>query len=93
MRTDDEKAALHLHRYKSWAAVLDTRLSEITQLQEQLNVVAEHAITAYLEAREEIAELQALGIDDENIQSVAKLPVLPMDPLTLLKRTRTSSGG
>lgn len=92
-REDDEKKALGLHRYKMWVETLEARHQELVSLQEQLNQVAEQVISAYLEAREEQESLIELGMTRDQMELVAKLPMVAIDPLALLKQATANAGG
>lgn len=92
-RTDDEKTSLALYRYKNWAATVNGDVQKLQALQEQMNAVVDHLSYSLLEAREEQEKLIAAGMSRDEIESVASLPQVPVDPLMILKRvqSRTST--
>ena len=90
-RSEDEQLALHLFRYKNWAATVDRDHQQMMALQEQMTQLADHLSYSLLEAREEQENLLTAGMSQEEIESVAVLPQLPIDPLVILKRARSRS--
>jgi len=88
MRGNDEKQALALHRYKNWVESVTTHNDEFMRVQAHFNAVVEKLVYCYLEAREEQEGLLELGLTQEQIESVAKLPPMPLDPLTILKQAK-----
>jgi hypothetical protein len=92
-RTDDEKTSLTLYRYKNWVATVTSDVQKLQALQEQMNAVVDHLSYSLLEAREEQEKLIAGGMTKDEIESVAVIPQIPVDPLMILKRikSRTST--
>jgi len=88
-RSDDEKQALTLHRYKNWVDAIRARDQEIVALRAQIDACAEQMMYAYLEAREEQERLIDMGLTKSAIDAVAVLPPMPFDPLVMVKRART----
>lgn len=91
-RSNDEKAALHLHRYKGWTDTITKINTELLQMQQQMQQMLEHASNAFLEAREEQEALMAMGLTKDEIEAVAKLPPPATDPLGILRRAKQAKG-
>jgi hypothetical protein len=87
-RSDDEKLALTLHRYKNWVDAIRARDQEIVALRTQIDACTEQLMYAYLEAREEQERLIDMGLNKNAIDTIAVLPPMPFDPLVMIKRAR-----
>lgn len=88
-RTDDEKTSLTLYRYKNWVATVTGDVHKLQALQEQMNAVVDHLSYSLLEAREEQEKLIAAGMSKDEIESIAAIPQVPVDPLIILKRVKS----
>lgn len=89
-RTDDEKLALNLHRYRTWVQSIEACSAELEQLRAQAAMVSDRMQLAYLEAREEVEALIAGGMTRDEVESVAKMPTMIGDPTLILKNARTA---
>lgn len=92
-RSEDEIKAVHLHRYKMWVEAVDSSVSQMQVLQQQMAKLMESANGAFLEAREEMQALKELGMSREEIESVARVTVPTTDPLSILKQVQTKVEG
>lgn len=87
-RTDDEKLALALHRYRHWLEVMAAKDRELAALQVQISRTTEDMLIAHLEAREEQERLIDGGLRREQIETAGAIPPMAIDALALLKRVR-----
>lgn len=90
-RTEDEKASLNLYRYKNWVATIQGDYQKLEALNSQISVIVDHLSYALLEAREEQERLISAGLSKEEIESIAVIPQIPVDPLVILKRAKSRS--
>ena len=91
LRSEDEKLALSLNRYKAWVDSLAMRQAEVTELGARLDSAVEKLLYEYLEAREEQERLIDMGMSQKQIESVGTIPTMSLDPLALLRRARLVS--
>ena len=90
-RTEDEKNALALYRFKNWVATVNNDLQQLQTIQDQHKLITDHLSYSLLEAREEQARLIDAGMTKEEIDKIAVLPQSPLDPLTILKTARDTT--
>jgi hypothetical protein len=90
-RTEDEKNSLALFRFKNWVSTVNNDLQQLQAIQDQHKLVVDHLSYSLLEAREEQEKLIAAGMTKEEIEKVAVLPQVPLDPLTILKTARDTT--
>lgn len=74
---EEEKKALSLHRLVNWIKTYEQALTDLQKVQHQLQESAGMAVYALLEAKEERERLKALGLADEQIDRVARMPNIP----------------
>ena len=89
-RSDEEKTSLTLYRYKNWVSVLENDLRQLNEIQRQHVAIVDHMSYLLLEAREEQARLIESGLSKEEIEKIAVLPQIPIDPLAILKQAQNS---
>ena len=92
---DEEKQSLELYRLKTWDDQLQAALTEMTELQQNMQALSSRALglndivcMAALEMAEQREKLKSLGLNDEEIDRVAKKPDLPIIVGQILKRAK-----